>query len=393
VRAYVGALLRRTFLCIVIGTGLAASAAAQESAQGRPAPGGDVPSRETVKACFKSTGTAECLDDLFREFLQTRSTLEALQLVQRFEAEDGDLRRDCHPIVHAIGRETFRLTGNIHNSFSACDQTCHSGCYHGSVERFLRGDDVYTQTSKHPSQAELKQKAAAACDSGSPLRLRFQCLHGLGHALMFFSAYDLDRSLEACDALADDWSRQSCYGGVFMENVFNARNEKKNFSETDYHYPCNRVDSKYRRECYVMQTSRMIEMGLSTHRLFEECDKAGEYRIPCALSVGRDLSNDARTEQTKSAAQKCELGSGDNRIACVRGVIYALIDNTWDGRYALPFCSALGESADQESCFKDSVEYLRTVFEKPAAEIVKDCSRHAAESRRCMEFAARSSQG
>jgi hypothetical protein len=205
---------------------------------------------------------------------------------------------------------------------------------------------------------------------------------------MFFSAYDLDRSLEACDALADEWSRNSCYGGVFMENVFNATNEKKNFSATDYHYPCNRMDAKYRRECYVMQTSRMIEMGLSTARLFEECDRAGEYRVPCALSVGRDLSNDARTAQTQSAAQKCELGTGQNRIACVRGAVYALIDNTWDGRYALPFCSALREPADQENCFKDSVDYLRTVFEKSADDIARDCSLHAADSRRCTELAA-----
>jgi hypothetical protein len=369
------------------GTVIGPAAAAQSSAGARLPSSAGAPSRDAVKACFTGAGTAECLDNLFRQFLKTHSTAEALRLVQDFEAEDSDLRRDCHPIVHSIGRETFRLKGNIHDSFSACDQTCHSGCYHGSVERFLRGDDLYTQTSKHPSQAELKQKAAAACDPESPLRLRFQCLHGLGHALMFFSTYDLDRSLEACDALGDDWSRQSCYGGVFMENVFNARNEKKNFSDSDYHYPCNRVATQYRRECYVMQTSRMAEMGLPTQRLFEECDKSGEYRNACALSVGRDLSNDVRTEQAKSAAQKCELGIGENRTACIRGVIYALIDNTWDGRYALRFCGALAAWSDQERCFKDSIVYLRAVFEKSPAEIVKDCSQHAADSQRCIELA------
>jgi hypothetical protein len=137
-----------------------------------------------------------------------------------------------------------------------------------------------------------------------------------------------------------------------------------------------------------MQTSRMIEMGLSTTRLFEECDKSGEYRVACALSVGRDLSNDVRTEQAKSAARKCEIGVGENRIACVRGVIYALIDNTWDGRYALRFCGALGARSDQESCFRDSIEYLRTVFEKSPAEIAKDCSQHAAEPRQCIQLAA-----
>ena len=196
-------------------------AQAAQPASGSSAGASDLPSLEAVKSCMNSAKGAECLDNLFREALKTHSTAEMLQMIQRAEVEDVDLRRDCHPIVHSIGRETFRIKGNIHDSFSACDQTCHSGCYHGSVERFLRGEDIYAQIDKHPSTSELKQKAAIACDTNIPLRLRFQCLHGLGHALLFFSRYQLASSLEVCDVLPEDWSRNSCYGGIFMENVFN----------------------------------------------------------------------------------------------------------------------------------------------------------------------------
>src|SRR5690349_24010251 len=55
--------------------------------------------------------------------------------------------------------------------------------------------------------------------------------------------------------------------------------------------------------------------------------------------AGRDLSNDVRFGDGRAAAQKCELVDGTGRAACMRGVVYALIDNTWDGRYALPFCT------------------------------------------------------
>jgi hypothetical protein len=351
--------------------------------------GGASLSPAEIKECLKGLGSASCLDDLFREFLKNHTPGEALKLIQRFEAEDPELRRSCHPVVHAIGRENFRQKGNIHDSFAACDQTCHSGCYHGSVERFLRGDDVYSQTDKHPSQAELKQKAAAACDPNTAMRLRFQCLHGLGHALMFFSRYELDPSLSACDALPDDWSRNSCYGGVFMENVSNATHETKNFSPTDYHVPCNRVESRYRRECYMMQTSRMSEMGLPLQQMFEECLEAGEYRIPCAQSIGRDLSNEARAGQPGFVAEKCQIARGESRHACVRGVVYALADNTWDGRYAMPFCVAFSQEADRAHCFEESVDYLRTVFEKSSEEVVQDCKRYAAGSPRCLELATR----
>jgi hypothetical protein len=371
------------FLTGFLGRLLAPFASAQEIRQSA------LPSLEALKACMAGPSSAECLDNLYREAFKNHSTLDALQQIQRFEADDMELRRDCHPIVHAIGRETFRLKGNIHDAFSACDQTCHSGCYHGSVERFLRGEDIYSQTDRHPTQAELKRKAASACNPDAAYRLRFQCLHGLGHALMFFSRYQLKPALEACDGLPDAWSQSSCYGGVFMENVFNGTPERRDLSGTDYHYPCNAVASKYRTECYVMQTSRMVEMGLSTPRLFAECEAAGDYRGACMLSIGRDLSNDVRTGKTRSVAQKCEIVSQDPRFACMRGVIFALIDNTWDGRYALPFCAAFSAEADQRVCLKESIRYLKTTFDKSAEEISRDCSRHLGQLARCVELTAR----
>jgi hypothetical protein len=356
----------------------------------RTAPEGEfrLPNLQTVKDCMTTARSAECLDQLFGAALKNHSTKEALQLIDRFSAEDPELRRDCHPVVHAIGRETYRIKGNIHDAFLACDQTCHSGCYHGSVERFLRGDDIYAQADKHPSAAELKQKAAVACDPAVPYRYRFQCLHGLGHALLYFSRYQLNPSLEACDALPEEWSRGSCYGGVFMENVFNATPETRDLSPTDYHYPCNKVDTRYRSECYVMQTSRMTEMGLATEAVFKECDKAGEFRDQCMLSVGRDLSNDVRFGNPLAVAQKCELAAGNGRNFCMRGAVYALIDNTWDGRYALPFCATFGQDNDRTVCFSVSAEYLKTTFEKSSADVAQECAKYLNQPARCVEQAS-----
>jgi len=360
---------------------------AQETSQ-TPAPSA-LPSAEALKSCMSSRNGAACMDNLFREALKKHSTLEALQLIQRLGDDDSDIRRDCHPIVHAIGRETYRVKGNIHNSFSACDQTCHSGCYHGSVERFLRGENIYAEVNRHPGTTELKQKAASACDPKVAVRFRFQCLHGLGHALLFFSAYKLQPSLEICDVLPEEWGRASCYGGVFMENVFNATPESRDLSPTDYHYPCNQLDQKYRAECYVMQTSRMTEMGLSTEKVFQECAKAGEFQLRCAISIGRDLSNDVRLGHSRAIAEKCEVVSGEPRLACMRGVVYALIDNTWDGRYALPFCAALSQESDQSTCYRESVDYLKDTFETTSGEIAKDCAKYLTQPKRCVELAAR----
>lgn len=364
-------------------------ASAQENPSTTPLSTATLPTAQAIKSCLDQAGGAECLDNLFRDALKEHSTQEVLQLIQRFESEDPELRRDCHPVVHAIGRETYRIKGNIHDSFSACDQTCHSGCYHGSVERFLRGDAVYTQVDRHPSAAELKQKAALACDPNIPVRLRFQCLHGLGHALMFFSRYQLAASLDACDGLPEEWSRNSCYGGVFMENISSATPDSRDLSPTDFHYPCDKLATKYRGECYVMQTSRMTEMGLGSERIFQECEKAGAFSEQCELSLGRDLSNDVRLGNSRGTAQKCELATGESRRACMRGVVYALVDNTWDGRYALPFCATFSQEAEQTACLKVSAEYLADTFEKSPTEIVGECSKFFNRPALCAGIASR----
>lgn len=380
-----GLLLHGLFFCL-LG---AAVPQAQEVRQSSAAPANALPTLEAIKACNGRPDSPECLDKLFRDALKSHSTLETLQLIQRYEKDDAELRRDCHPVVHAIGRETYRIKGTIHESFSACDQTCHSGCYHGSVERFLRGENIYEQASQHPSAAELKQKAAAACDPKLADRYRFQCLHGLGHALLFFNRYQLVSTLEACDALPNGWSQSACYGGVFMENVSNATPELRDLSPTDFHYPCNKLAAKYRGDCYVMQTSRMSEMGLTVESIFQECDKSGEYRFQCALSAGRDLSNYVRLGQFQPTAEKCQSASGESKRACIQGVVYALIDNTWDGRYAMPFCAALGAEGDQSDCYRETIDYLKGTFGKIPADLAKDCQQYVNPASRCVELSAR----
>ena len=342
-----------------------------------------------LKACLTKAGeSGTCLDAIFREFLGRSSTASALAALRDFEARDADFRLSCHPVVHAVGRETFRIKKTVHDAFAACDQTCHSGCYHGAMERFLRGDQASDEEAGHLSLEELRVKSASACDPNEPARFRFQCLHGLGHALVFFSGYDLRGALGACDSQSDAWSRSSCYGGAFMENVFSATPGKRDLSPTDYHYPCNALDSKYRNDCYMMQTTRMAEMGLSMSALFAECRKAGEYQYTCMQSIGRDLSNDARIKDPRLTAEKCELGEGPEREACSRGVIYALIDNTWDGRYAFPFCAAFLDAEDTAYCFSTGVRYLRGTFEKSPALIRDECARYAPGNQTCVDAAA-----
>ena len=92
---------------------------------------------------------------------------------------------------------------------------------------------------------------------------------------------------------------------------------------------------------------------------------------------------------------KCNIhdsfsATGDSRSACMRGVVYALIDNnTWDVRYALPFCAVLSQQNDRIGCFQASAQYLTGTLEKLPAEIAKDCAQHLSRPARCIELSSR----
>ncbi|MBI2206885.1 MAG: hypothetical protein HYU41_23885 [Candidatus Rokubacteria bacterium] len=351
-------------------------------AAGTPVFAADAPSPAGIRACQRTPRPDDCLDGLFRTYLAARSTADALRLVETYSAEHADLRMGCHPIVHAVGRETFRVRGSVHESFAACDGTCHSGCYHGVIERFLG-----PTSAGHVSHVDLERKAGDICRGDFEPFVKFQCVHGVGHALMFFTGYHLDHALGVCDRMGDRRTQRICYGGVFMENLTSATPEKRDVKGDDYHYPCSRLAPKYQPDCYLMQTSRMGEMGLWTNGMFVECARAGPFRSECATSIGRDLSNYVRGDGPEFVATQCQWRVAADRYACINGVVKAVIDNTWDLRYALPFCAALGHAEDRGHCLRTSVRYLVVNRKLTAADAIRQCRQHFPHGRTCAAVA------
>ncbi len=351
-------------------------------ASGSAVAAAEPPSPAALRACQATPRPDECLDGLFRPYLAGHSTTDALRLIEQYSAEHADLRVGCHPIVHAVGRETFRVRGSVHAGFAACDGTCHSGCYHGVIERFLG-----PTSGGHVSHVDLERKVADVCRGDFEPFVKFQCVHGIGHALLFFTGYQLDHALGVCDRMGDRRTQRICYGGVFMENLTAATPEKRDVRGDDYHYPCSRLDRKYQPDCYLMQTSRMAEMGLWMDRMFVECAKAGRFRPQCMISIGRDLSNHLRGGETEFVARQCQWRPAGDRSACISGVVKAVIDNTWDLRFALPFCAALDQAEDRGHCLRTSVRYLVVNRKLSAADVIRQCREYFPDGRTCAAVA------
>ena len=381
-----------------------------------------------INDCRKSQDSASCFDKYFRDYLKISETKKILTELDKLQTKDANIRLFCHEIVHAIGRETFQKTGTVSDSFSACDQTCHSGCYHGAMERFLRGDTgakFGTSDRTHVGEEEIKAKVVSACDNNDPVNFRFQCLHGLGHSIVYTLNYNLFKSLSWCDNLKGGWNQSSCWGGAFMENITASDKSKRFLSKTDYHFPCSVVEEKYKNDCYVMQTSRMFEMGLSVNQVIEECKKDSGQRLRCMQSLGRDKSNDARAGDPAEVSKICAmlaplqnleqsqnqekelnqdstasnnntnqnfvtgLDAESDKESCTIGVSYALADNTWDGKYVFPFCESFEKEGDKEYCYKVSVNYLKTSLVVEKSKVLESCKSFVPASLICIEEASK----
>ena len=114
-------------------------------------------------------------------------------------------------------------------------------------------------------------------------------MHGLGHGLMIYTNYDLQKSLETCDQLATSWDQSSCTGGIFMENLQTSYGTKSPWlRDDDPLYPCTAVAERHKLYCYLMVTSRILDVdGGDWAKTVSWCRKAERNWVAtCFQSLG-----------------------------------------------------------------------------------------------------------
>src|SRR5207302_2003524 len=80
---------------------------------------------------------------------------------------------------------------------------------------------------------------------------RFECQHGIGHGLMYYTGNDVPHSLQKCDTFSGTFDQDACYSGVYMEN-FNSDEtmHPSKYLYTDDPFRLCLEHAKYQDECY-----------------------------------------------------------------------------------------------------------------------------------------------
>lgn len=323
------------------------------------------PDDTTLDDCNGSD--AVCLQQAFANLTYEDGPKPALAEFERRMKTNQAVEAGCHRIAHMMGAAALtRSDGSVGKAFAEGSAVCWSGFYHGILERAFR--DV--------PEDKLGKVAGGLCSDTEVRRVTFvlyQCVHGLGHGLMIYTGYDLPLSLKTCDALGEAWDRQSCTGGVFMENLQSSYGAvSKWLKPNDPIYPCNAVAERYKYYCYLMVTSRILPLvSYNWDKAVPQCRLSERRWISlCYQSLGRDASGQTRQDPPQILAICAKAGSFERE--CVYGAARDITSNDAGGRRAAPFCLE-AKPALRSKCF-NGIGTILGGFKAQSAERKAECA-------------------
>jgi hypothetical protein len=363
-------------IAVLAVTGGSDSAVVPVAGGAHPVAGTFQPDNTTLAECGEDGG---CYEQAFGNLAYKSGPKLAMAQFATLMAQRKPVESNCHRIAHTIGSAALaRFEGNVAKTFAEGASTCWSGYYHGVLERAFVGAGSFH---------ELGRRARRLCDDAeirSTNWMAYQCVHGLGHGLMIQTGYALPTSLQICDRLATDWDRTSCHGGVFMENISSSYGVRSKWlRDDDPVYPCPAVEEQYKLYCYLMVTSRILEMnGYDFPDAAARCARVERNWVStCYQSLGRDASGHTRQDPQQILAI-C-TGAGAGASDCIYGAARDMTANYSRGNEAAGLCRIVrvverprcfngigtivasfgGEQATRNACATVAGAYVRNCLE------------------------------
>lgn len=235
-----------------------------------------------------------------------------------------EINPTCHDEAHDLGKIVFAKLGDIGSAQRACDDGCYSGCMHGvMMEAFATVTDV-----NHISISDLKPILPEFCfdEKITTYNKPGDCAHGVGHALMFISGYDIDRALSSCVYFDNKPMEYYCATGAYMEYLNN--NEEKDAETKDLFHPC--ATNKHPAACFRYKMNHVLKRvtetgGISALQMVaEECQKLdGFARLGCFHGFG-NAHQAHLTHGIFTLDNVCGFGNDQDKRACIDGAIERL---------------------------------------------------------------------
>lgn len=237
----------------------------------------------------------------------------------------------CHSRGHDLGKVISAKLGSVGAALRTCQDACFSGCMHGVLMDRLAIEKPDQPKQKedelglgvHVSITDVEKQIVTICDDPglSDIYKFGDCVHGVGHALMFLVNYDIPKALEYCSLFESDPVDYYCSTGAYMEYVTNY--DQQDSVAKPIFYPCDQ--NEYPAACFRYKlpyfSFRHYGQGRSLGDIINSCKALeGKYRLGCFHGLGNTHMYLIAFSKIDFAAV-CGSGTEDDQYMCIEGAI------------------------------------------------------------------------
>lgn len=302
----------------------------------------------TCTVCAQEGGKSDVSpSEMMQQFMQEYASADFLAQavfekyleglgVERLLAFLETTYRDCHLPAHDLGRAIFAEIKAVEPALRMCSNRCNFGCMHG-ILREAFGDGTLESVTKQMVILCSERREPQTAKPGS-------CVHGMGHALMVASGYDIEKALSACTTFPSPAQEYFCATGVFMEQATvgpsgDKANINTNQQPRGLHYPCDTY-TRFPAACYRYHVVRILRtLGQETTKVVDECLALSRpLRLGCFHGLGYAHVGYI-AENPPLLAKVCRAGTDEDQAVCIEGAIENL--GELDEERALAACTFL----------------------------------------------------
>ncbi|MEX0917809.1 MAG: hypothetical protein WDZ93_01500 [Candidatus Paceibacterota bacterium] len=231
------------------------------------------------------------------------------------------------------------------------------------------------------------------------------CFHGLGHGVLAYNAYEMDRTIAMCGKFGTDEFQQQeaveCFGGAIMEIIGGGGHDPENwrlrrdeYLKTDDPFGLctdDIVPENFRQICYIYMTPFAFEaFGADMARpspdvfekTFELCDEipmeetgnrwacfGGLGKEFIGIATGRDFVAEVpRDDHLETMYEWCLLAEPeDGRAHCVSSTVDSLY---WGGEKpyeaVVNYCALVNDAALVDDCYRTGIRNVMNYNPDPA---------------------------
>lgn len=297
--------------------------------------GSDVKTIPIVRPIFLSNEEYNQVRDELLLIVDRKNPRIALEtLSYKISTEDAVLR-SCHALVHEIGHKAFDKYNDFGEAMKYRDEICNSGYLHGVIE---------AQFSKSPNVFEAVKTICSQYPHGK--FLSWECYHGIGHGVMYYTSNDLPKSLVTCESYQSEFARVNCSNGVFMEN-FNTDQKlhpSKYLNRNNLFFPCQQQNRFNKGICYLYAPTYFLSLHKGDYLSALAWCRTAEalYQQTCAYGVGSQVIKE-NINNPKMAEKLCEDGERSMTTSCISGMVALYINHYGSLNEAKVLCGKLNK--------------------------------------------------